>query len=98
MVDIVHTDAVDMTLAYLSHIAESKGCSPELQIESQQVPETKRIARMRETDVMVAAPLRDVVIALPELRAEHTTYNRQIGLIVYLYGQLLNLEPVFAAC
>ena len=57
MVDIVHTDAVDMTLAYISHVAESKGCSLELQVKSQQLPETKRIARIGETDVMVAASL-----------------------------------------
>ena len=97
MVDIVHTDAVDMTLAYISHVAESKGCSLELQVESQQVPETKRIARMRETDVMAAAPLRDIVIALAELRAEHTTHKGQVCLIVDQNRQFPNRKPVIAA-
>jgi hypothetical protein len=57
MVDIMHTDAVDMTLTNIAHITEAKRRALEFQVEGKQLPEAKRIAWMGEADIMVATSL-----------------------------------------
>lgn len=90
----MHADAVDMTLTYISHVAEAQGGTAELQIQRQQLSEAECIARMRETDVMVATALRNVIVALSELRTEHTPHQWQVCLIVQSDRQLTNLELI----
>ena len=94
----MHTDAVDMTLAHISHIAETQGSTAELQIQRQQLSEAECIARMRETYVMVATALRNVIVALSELRTEHTPHQREVCLIVQSDRQLTDIELIATTC
>ena len=94
----MHTDTVDMTLTDIAHITETQGGTAEFQIQRQQMSEAERIARMRETYVVVATALGDIIIALPELRTEHTTHQREVCLIVQQDRQLANPELVATSC
>ena len=98
MVNIVHADTVDMTLTDIAHITETQGGTIELQIQRQQLSEAERIARMRETYVVVATALGDIIIALSELGTEHTTHQREVCLIVQQDRQPANPELVATSC
>ena len=94
----MHADAVDMTLTHISHIAEAQRGTAELQIQRQQLSEAECIARMRETYVMVATALRDIIVTLSELRTEHTPHQREVCLIVQSDRQLTDIELIATSC
>ena len=94
----MHADTVDMTLAHIAHIAEAQGGTAELQIQRQQLSEAECITRMRETDVMVATALRDIIVTLSELRTEHTPHQWEVCLIVQSDRQLTDLELIATSC
>lgn len=87
-------EAVGIHLPDVAKIANSQRDAPETEVQHQRLPEAECVAWMSTQDVVTDSLLRYLVIALAELRTEHHTQHRQVGLVAGPHRQFPKLELI----
>ena len=85
--DVVILEATGIFLPDVAEIACPQSDALQAEVQSQQLPEAERIARMSTEDVVPHSTLRNLPVTLAKLRTEHQANHGQICLITYLHGQ-----------
>ena len=86
--NVVILQAMGIRLTYVAEIADAKGHTPKAEVQRQELSEAKCITWMSAHKVVAYTSLRNLLVALAKLWAEHHAQHRQVCLIASLHGKL----------